>query len=103
MVNTALRGAGRYYAWFEATVRSRTLGGALCYGRCLHLGNYFGAIFNDHVSARLSLVHARSLVANRRARFDGDLDLAGRVLHFALDRARDVSVSTREGPLRMNR
>src|SRR5437762_9771073 len=104
MVDTPLRCARGNYAWLEAIIQSRPLGSALHHDRRLHLVDTFGAIFNDHVSARLALFFAGSLVANRRARLDRNVHGADCFSVLTLGRKNHrLPVSSRKGPFRMNR
>src|SRR5437763_12474304 len=85
MVNTALRRAGSHHAWAKAFVYSGTLGSALHNERCLHFRHTPCAIPHDFIPARLAILYPRSLVADRRARPDGDAHGAARLLDPALD------------------
>src|SRR5207237_9415080 len=84
IVDAALRCAGWNHAWATTALRPWPLGSALHSERHLHIVNNSGAIFNDHIPARLSCFYPRNLVANRRAWPVRDGDCTDRVLVPAL-------------------
>src|SRR5207237_3765881 len=68
IVDAALRCAGWNHAWATTALRPWPLGSALHSERHLHVVNNPGAIFNDHIPARLSCFYPRNLLENRRGR-----------------------------------
>src|SRR5437667_11485458 len=78
------------------------MGSALYPERCFHLINSSGAIFDDHISSRLSYFHPRNLVADRRAWSYCPGDGPAALLVSPMDpTGYRLPLSTRNGPASM--